>query len=358
MGRKARAIIRLEAIRSNYRLAKAQNPAGKAVAVVKADAYGHGAIAVAQALSAEADAFAVACIEEAQALRNAGIDKPVLLLEGFFDADELALIDAQGFWTAVHCAPQIDAIAAYPAQKPLNLWLKMDSGMHRLGFDPAEFYAAYQRLRALPQVGEIVLMSHFACADELTSSATQQQLECFQRAAGDIDAPLSLANSPATLGWPQAHGDWLRPGLMLYGASPFTVAQKNADQLKPAMSLLSEVIAVHDIAVGDSVGYGASWHANRPTRVGTVAMGYGDGFPRQARSGTPVVVNGQRTCIIGRVSMDMITVDLTDIPEAGIGAEVEFWGERLAINEVAPYCDTIPYTLMTCLTPRVRREYV
>lgn len=357
MSRKARALIRLDAVAHNYRLAKSLHPGCRAVAVVKADAYGHGAVQVARALEAEADAFGVACIEEALALREAGISKPVTLLEGFFDAAELDLIDQHRFWTVVHSDHQIDALAAAQPQQPVNVWLKMDSGMHRLGFAPEEFKAAYERLSALPQVGEVILMTHFACADELDGDATPRQIACFEAATQGLEAPRSLANSPATLGWPEAEGDWLRPGLMLYGASPFETAQEAADQLKPAMSLYSEVIAVHEIAAGESVGYGASWTAEQTTRVGTVAMGYGDGYPRHAKSGTPVVVNGVRTRIIGRVSMDMITVDLTPVPDAGPGAEVEFWGENLSINEVAGYCDTIPYTLMTCLTNRIPRIY-
>ena len=358
MSRKARALVRLDAIRHNYRLAKSLHPTTKAVAVVKADAYGHGAVAVARMLESEADAFGVASIEEAMVLREAGVNAPVTLLEGFFDPSELPLIDQHGFWIVVHSAHQIDALSRYTPSAPINVWLKMDSGMHRLGIPVTEFRSAYDRLRALPHIGEIVLMTHFACADELSSPATHQQIQCFQQTVQGIQAPHSLSNSPATLGWPEAKGDWLRPGIMLYGISPFDVDQTHATQLQPAMSLLSEVIAIREIQQGESVGYGASWTAGRATRVGTVAMGYGDGFPRQAKSGTPVMVNGERTQIIGRVSMDMMTVDLTDIPSAGIGASVELWGENLSINEVAGYCDTIPYTLVTGLTNRVVRHYI
>lgn len=358
MSRKARALIRLDAVRSNYRLAKSMQPTAKAVAVVKADAYGHGAVAVANALTGEVDAFGVACIEEALVLRRAGINDPILLLEGFFDSSELALIDQNRFWTVVHSPYQIEALASFQPSAPMNVWLKMDSGMHRLGVEPEHLKACFTRLASLSQVGDITLMTHFACADALDDDTTQRQLDCFLEAVAGIDAPLSLANSPATLGWPQAHGDWLRPGLMLYGASPFSVAQDNADKLQPAMTLLSEIIAVREISAGESVGYGASWTAETATRVGTVAMGYGDGYPRHACSGTPVVVNSQRTKIIGRVSMDMITIDLTDIADADIGTDVEFWGENLKINEVARYCDTIPYTLMTCLTQRIPRYYL
>ncbi len=358
MSRKARAVIRLDAIRANYRLAKSLQPAAKAVAVIKADAYGHGAVTVAGALAGEADAFGVACIEEALVLREVGISTPILLLEGFFDRDELPLIDQHQLWTVIHSVEQINALEKFTPSSPLHVWLKMDSGMHRLGVPASDYAKAYSRLAALPHVDEIVLMSHFACADDLQGNATQAQIDLFRQHTVGIDARHSLANSPATLGWPPARTDWLRPGLMLYGASPFEEPHPEADRLQPAMSLRSEVIAVRDIEPGESVGYGASWTADRVTRVGTVAMGYGDGYPRHARSGTPVLVNGVRSRIIGRVSMDMITVDLSDIPDAGVGADVEFWGETHWINEVAGWCDTIPYTLMTCLTARIPRVYI
>lgn len=357
MSRKARAVINLEAIRDNYRLARSLAPENRAVAIVKADAYGHGAVRVAEYLEPEVDAFGVACIEEAIILRDGGIQKPVLLLEGFFDPSELPQLVEQSFWTAIHSEFQIDQLAQLPDDSELTVWLKMDSGMHRLGVLPENYAAAYQRLQALPQVKEVVMMSHFSSADDLSDQTTLRQVEVFARATEGLDGEVSIANSPATLGWPQARGNILRPGLMMYGASPFTESQENAARLKPAMSLLSEVIAVREIEAGESVGYSATWTAEKTSRIGTVAMGYGDGYPRHAKNGTPVLVNGVRTSIIGRVSMDMITVDLTDVPNAEVGAEVEFFGDNLSINEVAGWCDTIPYTMMTCLTPRIQRVY-
>ena len=357
MSRQARALINLDAIRNNYRLARSQSPDSQAVAIVKANAYGHGAVPVAQALEAEAEAFGVACIEEALELRRGGIKAPILLLEGVFQSEELLQCIELNFWTAVHSEFQIDDIAALPENAGLTVWLKMDSGMHRLGILPENYEAAYRRLEALPQVQDVVLMSHFACADDLDDPCTVAQVARFKQATANIDAPVSLANSPATLGWPDAHQDILRPGLMLYGASPYEVDHPQAAKLQPAMTLLSEVIAVREIPAGESVGYAASWTAEKTTRVGTVAMGYGDGFPRHARSGTPVMIDGQRSCIIGRVSMDMITVDLTDLPEATVGSTVEFFGENVSVNEVAVCADTIPYTMMTCLTPRIPRIY-
>ncbi|UTW12618.1 alanine racemase [Marinobacterium rhizophilum] len=357
MSRAAKASIDLAAIRHNYRLARSLAPNARAAAIIKANAYGHGAVKVAQALAAEADAFGVACIEEAMELRDAGIKQPVVLLEGFFDADELDYIARNGLWTAVHSEHQIDALAAADLPSPVNVWLKMDSGMHRLGIPPRDFHAAYTRLRALPQVGEITLMSHFACADDLAQDTTERQIAVFDQAVEGIDAPHSLANSPATLAWPQARRDWLRPGLMLWGATPFEVAQDEAAKLQPAMTLSTEIIAIHDLDVGDAVGYGASFICQRPSRIATIAMGYGDGYPRHAVSGTPVVVNGQRTVTAGRVSMDMMTIDITDIADAKIGDVVELWGRQLPVSEVAQFCSTIPYTLLTCLTRRVALEY-
>lgn len=357
MSRAARASIDLDAIRHNYRLAKSQAPAARAAAIVKANAYGHGAVAVANALKSDADAFGVACIEEAIELRDAGIEQPVVLLEGFFEADELDYIARHNLWTAVHSPHQIDAIARAQLPAPVNIWLKMDSGMHRLGIEPEKFQQAYRQLRALEQVADITLMSHFACADELDRDTTREQIARFDRAVEGIDAPHSLSNSPATLAWPQAHRDWLRPGLMLYGATPFEVEQAQAAKLEAAMTLTSEIIAIHELQPGDAVGYGASFVCERPSRIATVAMGYGDGYPRHAVNGTPVVVKGQRTVTAGRVSMDMMTIDITDIPGAQIGDQVELWGKQLPVSEVARHCATIPYTLLTCLTPRVPRTY-
>ncbi len=357
MGRAARASVDLAAIRHNYRLARSLAPDARAAAIVKANAYGHGAVVVARALAPEADAFGVACIEEAVELRDAGIEQPIVLLEGFFEADELEYIARNNIWTAVHSQHQINALAASTLPNPINVWLKMDSGMHRLGIPPGDYQAAYAQLRSLAQVADITLMSHFACADDLDGSSTLRQIAQFDQAVEGIDAPHSLANSPATLAWAQARRDWLRPGLMLYGVTPFDVAHREAARLQQAMTLTTEIIAIHELQVGDAVGYGASFVCQRPSRIATIAMGYGDGYPRHAVSGTPVVVNGQRTVTAGRVSMDMMTIDITDIPTASIGDRVELWGSQLSVAEVAAYCDTIPYTLLTCLTRRVAIDY-
>lgn len=358
MGRAATATINLNAFRENYRLAKSVAPQQQAIAIIKADAYGHGAIKMAFALEDEADAFGVACIEEALELREAGIKKPILLLEGFFTADELPLISNNDFWCAVHCLEQIDIISQSILPKPINIWLKMDSGMHRLGVMPRDYVIAFKKLNALPQVADIVLMSHFASADDLTNDITNKQIECFNTTTSAINAPVSIANSAATLGHEHARRDFQRPGIMLYGATPFENPHPLADQLKTVMTLTSEIIAIREVSTGEGVGYSHRHICDATTKVGTVAMGYADGYPRHAKEGTPVIVNGQRTKIIGRVSMDMLMVDLTHIENVKVGSQVELWGNRLPAAEIATYCDTIPYTLFTGITRRVHKKYI
>ncbi|MFI8746164.1 alanine racemase [Pseudomonas sp. NPDC077186] len=342
--RPARALIDLDALRHNYQLARELSGA-RALAVVKADAYGHGAVRCAQALEREADGFAVACIEEALALREAGIRAPILLLEGFFEAAELALIEQHQLWCVVHALWQVEAIEQASLGTPLNVWLKLDSGMHRVGLHPADYPVAYRRLLASGKVSKIVLMSHFARADEPDCPRTAEQLAVFQQAREGLTAEVSLRNSPAVLGWPQVPSDWVRPGIMLYGATPFEQAQAQAARLKPVMTLESKVISLRELPAGEPVGYGARFVSERPTRVGVVAMGYADGYPRHAPTGTPVAVDGQLTRLIGRVSMDMLTVDLTDLPQAGLGSRVELWGKQVLASDVALAAGSIPYQL-------------
>jgi alanine racemase len=357
MSRPATATFNLAAIRCNYRLAKSLANNRKAVAIIKGNAYGHGAVAVARALADEADAFGVACIEEALELRNAGIKNPILLLEGFFNADELPLIAQHNLWCAVHSIQQIEALKNSTLQTPISVWLKMDTGMHRLGIAPERYASAYHQLKRLPQVNNIVLMSHFSSADNLQEATTQEQIQCFDSIIDNLDAEVSLANSAATLGTANARRDWQRPGIMLYGATPFAHSHPQGDQLQAGMILSSEVIAIHYLQQGDAIGYSRNFVCDQPTIVGTVAMGYADGYPRSAKSGTPVMVNGQRTQLLGRVSMDMMAIDLTHIKNAEVGAYVELWGDNLLASEVAPYCDTIPYTLFTGITRRVKKVY-
>ncbi|WP_280563194.1 alanine racemase [Chromohalobacter sp. 48-RD10] len=358
MSRPLIADIDLGALRHNYRLACDQAPQSRAMAVLKAGGYGHGAVECANALADMAPAFAVASLEEAVALRDAGITQPIMLLEGFFNAEELPLIDAHRLWIVAHSDWQLDALLAYRPRAPITTWLKLDSGMHRLGFAPEEFEARWQRLKAAPdQVTDLHLMTHFATADALEPAYFHRQLACVEALRERLGSPVCLANSPATLAWPQAHGDWNRPGVMLYGSDPLEGANDASGALQPVMTLRSEIIAVRELATGETVGYGGRWRAPRPSRIGIVACGYGDGYDRHARDGTPVLVEGRRAPLAGKVSMDMLTVDITEVPEANIGSQVVLWGEGLAIDEVARHCDTISYTLMTGLLPRVPRRY-
>ncbi|CEA06609.1 alanine racemase [Pseudomonas saudimassiliensis] len=354
--RPAHALIDLGALRHNYQLAR-QLYGNKALAVIKANAYGHGAIRCAQTLAESADGFAVACIEEALLLRHAGIQKPILLLEGWFDPTELPLIQQYDLWVVIHHHGQLRDLDEAHIEHPLQVWLKLDTGMHRVGFKPEEYGEIWRTLQATDKVSSLVKMTHFSRADEPDCDTTMQQLLCFNETTAQLQGPSSLCNSAGALAWPQAQGDWLRPGIMLYGASPFAPGQKNAARLKPVMQLNSRVIAVHNVSCGESVGYGAQFISRRPTRIGVVAMGYADGYPRHAKSGTPVLVDNQRTELIGRVSMDMLTVDLTDLPAVGLGSSVQLWGEGVLASEVANWADTIPYQLF-CNLNRVPRHYL
>ena len=354
--RPARALIDLQALRHNYRQARTLG-GGRALAVVKADAYGHGAVRCAQALQDEADGFAVACIEEALELREAGIRAPILLLEGFFEADELALIEEHGFWCVIHAQWQVDALERSARSRPLKVWLKLDSGMHRVGLSAVECEAAWQRLKAMPQVEVQVLMSHFARADELDHPYSREQAAVFADLHARLQAETSLSNSPALLGWPQLRGDWGRPGLMLYGANPFGRAHPLADALQPVMTLESRIISVRELPAGEPIGYGGRFVTAGPTRVGVVAMGYADGYPQNAPGGTTVAIDGRPGRLIGRVSMDMLTVDLTDHPAAGLGSLVELWGRQVRVGELAAQCGASPYQLLSGLK-RTPRDYV
>lgn len=353
--RPARALIDLSALRHNYQLAR-EIAGARALAVIKADAYGHGAVRVAQALETEADGFAVACIEEALELRQAGIGAPILLLEGFFEAEELALIVEHDIWCVVHSPWQLEAIEKTNVGKPLHIWLKMDSGMHRVGIHPGEYQAAYQRLLATGKTAKIVLMTHFARADELGSVRTDEQVAIFESAREGLTAQVSLRNSPAVMGWPNVPSDWVRPGIMLYGATPFDQPQSVADRLQPVMTLESKVICVRELPAGEPVGYGGAFVADRNMRIGVVAMGYADGYPRQAPTGTPVMIDGQRSQLLGRVSMDMLCVDLTNVQGAGLGSRVELWGKNVLASDVAASAGTIPYQIF-CNLKRVPRLY-
>lgn len=353
--RPAHALIDLSALRHNYRLAKRLTGC-RALAVVKANAYGHGAVECAAALAEEADGFAVSAIEEALVLRAAGHRQPIVLLEGWFEPAELELICQHDLWPVVHHHGQVADLRTANLSQPLNLWLKLDSGMHRTGFSVTEYPQIWRELQASGKVASLTKITHFARADEPETGRTEQQLEAFMQGTAGLEGPCSLSNSAGVLAWPSAYGDWVRPGIMLYGSSPFGFAQEQAAQLRPVMQLDSRVIAVHDIAAGEPIGYGSRFVTQRPSRIGVVAMGYADGYPRHAPDGTPVLVDGQRTCISGRVSMDMLTVDLTDLPGSGLGSQVRLWGEGLDAGEVAKHAGTISYQLF-CNLNRVPRRY-
>lgn len=360
------AHIDLAALCHNAAQAAACAPDSQVMAIIKADAYGHGALECAQALKEEVACFAVASTEEAIGLREAGIQLPLVLLEGFFSHAEVPLLDTFALSPVVHSDWQLKALLDGTFRHPLEVWLKVNTGMHRLGFSPREVPAAWQALSASPQIGRLHLMSHFAGADLAQGGGVDAQMEQINTlrttlaASGDVSC--CLANSPATLSHPQTHAAWNRPGVMLYGSNPLARALPNAPALRPVMSLRSQVIALQEVQVGERVGYGGRWQASRHSRIAIVAAGYGDGYDRHAADGTPVLVNGKRAALAGRVSMDMLSVDVTDLDGVAIGSEVVLWGaaqsgERLSVDEVAAHCDTISYTLLTGVMPRVPRHY-
>ncbi|MDP2879054.1 MAG: alanine racemase [Sulfuricella sp.] len=350
MTRPLQAQIDLSALRHNLGVARVHAPQSKVMAVIKANGYGHGMLRVARALEA-AEGFAVLNVDEAMALREAGFNQTILLLEGFFSADELPILAEYRLASVIHCLEQIEMLEMAGLPVKIEVFLKLNSGMNRLGFRPEALVAALQRLQAARAVGRVTLMTHFACADEAQGVAAQ--LACFDSLATGLDAPRSLANSAAILRYPQAHGDWVRPGIMLYGSSPFADASAASLDLKPVMTLTSAIIGLQELQTGEAVGYGAAFRAEHPMRVGIVACGYADGYPRHAPTGTPVFVNGQLSRTLGRVSMDMLCVDLTGIPGAGIGSPVTLWGEGLPVEEVARAAGTISYELLCALAPRV-----
>jgi len=351
-------VARIDRAALTHNLLRARANAGRArlMAVIKANGYGHGLLRVAQALRGT-DGFAVLGLDEAAALRGAGFSHPILLLEGFFHADELAEIARRRLQPVIHREDQIDALARARFEHRLDVFLKIDTGMHRLGFAPARLRDALTRLRDLPQIGQITLMSHFARADEAAVGVTDQ-LSLFQPLAAASGLPVSLANSAALLRYPETHADWARPGLMLYGASPFAEHTGAELGLLPAMQLDSALIATRSVRKGEGVGYGHTFVAARDMRVGIVACGYADGYPRHAGTGTPVRVGGHLTRTLGRVSMDMLHVDLTDVPGAHIGTPVTLWGGDLPVEQVAAAAGTVAYELLTALAPRVPIEEI
>lgn len=352
MTRPIRATIDLTALRGNFAVAR-ERAAGAALwAVVKANAYGHGLMRTAGALDDLADGFALLDLDDAVALREAGFRQPILLLEGFFEADELPLLAEYGLTPVVHCLEQVEMLtsAALPARLPV--YLKLNTGMNRLGLSAEEFHAALTALETASSVSGITLMTHFADAD--LDRGIDWQMVRFDEAVQGCEHPVSLANSAALLRFAETRRGWARPGIMLYGSSPFPQDESAAALgLRPAMTLSSQLIAVQELAAGERVGYGGIFTAERAMRIGIVACGYADGYPRHAPVGTPVLVEGRRTRTAGRVSMDMIMVDLEGIPDAGIGSPVVLWGEGLPVDDVAAAAGTVSYELLCALTARV-----
>ncbi len=365
MPRPIEALIHHEALRTNLARARAAQPDARVWAVVKADAYGHGIERAFPALRG-ADGFALLDLAEAQRVRELGWRGPILLLEGAFEPRDLELCSRLGLWHTVHTAAQIDWLAAHKTQTPHRVFLKMNSGMNRLGFPAQALRAAWARLDALPQVDEITLMTHFSDADGPRGVA--HQVAAFEAATRDLPGERSLSNSAATLRHGAGgdagsalpvRGDWVRPGILVYGAAPDFPARDAAHWgLRPAMTLRTRLIATQALQPGDTVGYGSTYTASRPMRIGIAACGYADGYPRHAGTGTPVLVDGVRCTTVGRVSMDMLAVDLQAAPTADIGSEVTLWGEgsegtRLPVDEVAHAAGTIAYELLCALARRV-----
>jgi alanine racemase len=366
MPRPILARIHPDALEHNIARARAAAPDARVWAVVKANAYGHGIERVYPALRG-ADGFALLDLDEAERIRALGWRGPVLLLEGCFSPRDVEVCARLDLWHAVHHTAQIDMLAALKTNRPHHVFLKMNSGMNRLGFRPDAFRHAWQRLSGLTQVEAITLMTHWSDADAIVDGAADArgiagQLAVFEAATRDLPGERSLSNSAATLRHgadPTVRGDWVRPGILLYGSSPDFPAHDIVEwDLRPTMSLRADLIATQELSAGESVGYGSRYRASAPMRIGVVACGYADGYPRAAPDGTPVLVDGVRTGIVGRVSMDMITVDLTPVPQARVGSQVTLWGRAsggacLPIDEVAHAAGTLGYELMCALAPRV-----
>ncbi len=353
MGHYPHALIDLSALRHNLLRVRSAAPASRVLAVIKANAYGHGIVRIARALE-EADALAVARISEAIQLRREGIEKPLVVLEGCCDSEELSAASRYGLELLIHRPGQIDLLEQQSLKKPVTCWLKADTGMHRLGFPIEAVERAWQRLNGCASVvGGVRLMTHLANADDLRDETTDRQLQRFRALAARLGVETSIANSAGILGWPPSHTEWVRPGIMLYGASPFLHGHAKEDGLLPVMTLRSRLIAVNRHFKGEGIGYGGSWICPEEMDVGVVAIGYGDGYPRHAPFGTPVLLNGQRVLLVGRVSMDMITVDLRSQPQARVGDRVVLWGAGLPVEEIAEAAATIPYQLFCGVTRRV-----
>ena len=357
----AEALIDLTALKRNLKVVKQQAPHSKVVAVLKADAYGHGLLRIAQAL-AEADGLAVARLHEAIELRDAGITQPIMIFSALFNQQDLELCVRRQFTVVIYNREQLQLIDSLQFSQPLAVWLKHDSGMHRLGLDDLEFQQAYEQLAARADIPPPVLMTHFASADEENRTTTERQIDQFLKACSEKNNLKSLANSAAIIQHPDSHYDWVRPGIMLYGSNPLSPALRGrthcSPPLEPVMTLQAPVLSIRTIKDGESVGYNGRWRASRTSKIATVGIGYADGYPRHAKNGTPVLINGQRAPLVGTVSMDLITIDITECEQVQVGDTAELWGKHLPAQEVARWADTISYQLFTSISKRVPRLYI
>jgi len=353
VSRQTQAIIHADALLHNFKALAAIAPSSQSMAVMKADAYGHGAVNVARILQHVSSQFAVAIIEEAIALRDAGISAPVVVLEGAHQAKECQMAFQHNCILVMHCEEQLQWLNNCPENQRPHIWLKVDSGMHRLGFAISDIEDMTKKYRHLLSE-QTVIATHFACADDVDNGFTASQLSAFKRVADAIGLPTSVANSPAIVNWPASRNAWNRLGVGVYGGAVST-ANNVGVEIYPAMTLRSSILAVRTIAAGEGVGYGQRWVASKPSKIATVGIGYADGYPRHCKNKTPVMVRGKRAFLAGRVSMDMITIDVTHIDNVSVGDEVELWGQNVPIQEVAACADTIDYELMTRVSQRVPR---
>lgn len=355
MGRHVNAVVSRQALLHNLQQVRKMAPGSKIIAMVKANAYGHGLRNVSNIIQ-DTDALGVASIQEALAIREKGINTNIVLMEGIFYPDELALVQQYRFTMVVHHWLQIQAIKddTQPLKQKYKVWLKINTGMNRLGFQPHEFQDAYAMLSQNPRVELMGFMTHFGQADEQNNAVTERARDQFYHIVADLPGAKCLANSAGIMAWPKTHADWVRPGLMLYGASPFADKTGKDFNLLPAMTLRSEVIAIRELQKGEKVGYGGTWENKQEhSKIAIVSIGYGDGYPWHAKNGTPVLVNGERTGTVGRVSMDMLAVDISHLKTVKVGDPVTLWGEGLPIEEVARHAGTIPYELFCRFTERV-----
>jgi alanine racemase len=339
--------LNLSALRHNVKRIRALAPQAKILAMVKANAYGHGLVPIAQALDVEG--FGVSCSEEALCLRQAGLKQRIVLMEGVFSSEELPLLARYELDTVLHDQSQLSFLTQNPLPGPVNVWLKINTGMNRLGFLPKDLPAVLQKLQTCPWLNSVCMMTHFSNADKPDDPMTAHQIKQFEQLLNTLSNKAiekSLANSAAIVAYPNTHADWIRPGLMLYGVSPFLASSGTQLALRPVMTLRSEIISINQLESGDRVGYAGTWIAAKPIRVGVVAIGYGDGYPHSAGNGTPVLVNGKLVELVGRVSMDMLTVDLSNQAEAKIGDPVVLWGEGLAMEQVAESAACFRYELL------------